>query len=188
MFQHEQIFTPTISYLRQMKKLFRKILAKKKQIGIILLLFFFIIQFIRPERNSVIANNGNDISHFTSVSPEVKTILETSCYDCHSDHTNYPWYTNIQPVGWWLNDHVNEGKEEVNFSQFKKYRIKRQIRKFEEIADQLKEDEMPLNTYLWIHGNAKLSDVQKKELSDWANSNYDSLAKRYPDSIPKSQK
>ncbi|HET6990725.1 MAG TPA: heme-binding domain-containing protein, partial [Bacteroidia bacterium] len=78
-----------------MKNFFKKILARKKQIGIILLLALIIIQFIRPERNTGMAANMNDITHYTKLPPEVKTILETSCYDCHSDHTNYPWYTNI---------------------------------------------------------------------------------------------
>ncbi len=170
-----------------MKNFFKKILAKKKQIGIVLLLALIIIQFIRFDRNTGSAATTNDISHFTSVSPEVKTILETSCYDCHSDHTNYPWYDNIQPVGWWLTSHVNDGKEELNFSQFNSYRIKRKIRKFHSIASEVKEDEMPLNTYLWIHGNAELNATQKETIMNWANRNYDSLAKIYPDSVPKEE-
>lgn len=153
-----------------------------------LLIALVIIQFIRPEKNTGIAANANDITHFTNVSPEVKTILETSCYDCHSDHTEYPWYTNLQPVGWWMNNHVNEGKEEVNFSQFKAYHIRRQIQKFQEISNQLKEDEMPLDSYLWIHHNAEMSDAQKKLIEDWAMKNFDSLAKLFPDSIPKPRK
>lgn len=166
-----------------MKKLLQKILAKKKQIGIFLLIIFILIQFIRPEKNSGMAANANDITNYCKVSTEVKSILETSCYNCHSDHTEYPWYSNVQPVAWWLNDHVEEGKGEVNFSQFKKYGIRRQIRKFHEIAEQVEEGEMPLNSYLWIHGNAELNPQQKKALLDWANFNHDSLVKLYPDSV-----
>ena len=164
-----------------MKKLF----AKKKQIGIALLVILIVIQFIRPEKNNGVAASANDITNFTAVSPQVKSILETSCYDCHSNHTEYPKYFYIQPVGWWLANHVNKGKQEINFSEFNSYRIKRKIRKFHEIAEQLQDDEMPLNSYLWIHGNAKLDPSQKKLLLDWANHNYDSLAKIYPDSVPK---
>lgn len=166
-----------------MKNLFRKIAAKKKQIFISLLVVLVVIQFIRPTRNLGTAENVNDISHFTAVPDNVKGILETSCYDCHSDHTNYPWYTNIQPVGWWMQDHVNEGKREVNFSQFNAYRVKRKMRKFKEIAEQIKEDEMPLNSYLWIHGNAKMSEEQKKVILDWADSNLAALEQQYPDSV-----
>lgn len=166
-----------------MKKFFRKIMAKKKQIAIVLLIAFIIIQFFRPTRNSGSADSPNDITHFTAVSAEVKSVLEKSCYDCHSDHTDYPWYTNIQPVGWWMNDHVNEGKREVNFSQFNSYRIKRKMRKFHEIAEQLEEDEMPLNSYLWIHHDAKLDDAQKKLIVDWAKENQQKLEEQYPDSV-----
>src|ERR1041385_4701794 len=115
----------------------KKISAKKKQIGIALLVLLIIIQFIRPGKNNGIASSQNDITHFTAVSPQVKTILETSCYDCHSNHTDYPWYNNIQPVAWWLANHVNKGKREINFSEFNSYRIRRKIRKFYEIAEQL---------------------------------------------------
>jgi hypothetical protein len=157
----------------------------KKKILFGLLIVFIIIQFFRPARNSGSAYSANDITHFTEVSPEVKSILEKSCYDCHSDHTDYPWYTNIQPVGWWMNHHVNEGKREVNFSQFNSYRIKRKMRKFHEIAEQLEEDEMPLNSYLWIHRDAKLDDAEKKLIMDWANENEKKLADQYPDSVIK---
>jgi hypothetical protein len=166
-----------------MKKFFKKISAKKKQIFISLLTLLIIIQFIRPDRNSGNAASSNDITHFTTVSPEVKSILEVSCYDCHSDHTEYPWYTNIQPVGWWMNDHVEEGKREINFSQFNSYRIKRKMRKFHEIAEQVEEKEMPLNSYLWIHKNAKLTASQAKLLIDWANQNQKILEEQYPDSV-----
>jgi exonuclease VII small subunit len=83
-----------------------------------------------------------------------------------------------------MNHHVNEGKREVNFSQFNSYRIKRKMRKFHEIAEQLEEDEMPLNSYLWIHRDAKLNDAEKKLIMDWANENEKKLAEQYPDSVP----
>ena len=152
------------------------------------MVFLFIlisIQFIRPAPNSGNADGANDIFHYTYVSPEVKRLLQKSCYDCHSDHTDYPWYTNIQPIGWWMQDHVDEGKDEVNFSQFNTYRIKRKIRKFHEIAEQIEEGEMPITSYTLIHGGAKLSSEQGKLLIDWATKNEDSLSKLYPDSLPK---
>jgi hypothetical protein len=151
----------------------------------ILLIALVIIQFIRPTRNTGIAANENDITHFTNVSPEVKTILETSCYDCHSDHTEYPWYTNIQPVGWWMTNHINEGKNHLNFSTFNSYPVSRKMRRLKGTANEVKEDEMPLDSYLWIHHNAEMTDAQKKLIEDWAMKNFDSLAKLYPDSIPK---
>ena len=127
----------------------------------------------------------NDITHSTTVSPEVKKLLEVSCYDCHSDHTEYPWYTNIQPVGWWLDHHVDEGTHEINFSQFNSYGVKRKMRKFHEIVEMIEEKEMPLNTYLWIHGDSKLDESQTKLLIDWASANQKMLEEQYPDSVSK---
>lgn len=160
----------------------------KKKIGYGLLIVFIVIQFIRPSRNNGNADGPNDITHYTTVAPEIKDIIQTSCYDCHSDHTNYPWYTNIQPVGWWMQNHVNEGKRDLNFSQFATYGISRKMRKFKGIANEVNEGEMPLDSYLWIHHNAKMSDIQKKLLIEWADKNRTALEQQYPDSIPKPRK
>ncbi|MEO5642888.1 MAG: heme-binding domain-containing protein [Bacteroidia bacterium] len=160
-------------------------MSRKKKIFYSLLAILIVIQFFRPERNSGNAASPNDIAHYTTVSPELKNIMAVSCNDCHSDHTDYPWYTNIQPVGWWLNNHVKDGKEEINFSQFNSYRVKRKMRKFHEIAEMIEEKEMPLNTYLWIHKDAKLTDSQAKLLMDWANDNEKMLELQYPDSVSK---
>lgn len=157
-------------------------MSLKKKILFGILIAFIGIQFFRPERNSGSATSPNDIAHATTVSPEIKSIMATSCNDCHSDRTEYPWYTNIQPVGWWLNHHVEEGKAEINFSQFNTYGVKRKIKKFHEIAEMIEEKEMPLNTYLWIHGNSKLNDSQSKSLLAWANENQRILEEQYPDS------
>src|SRR5665213_2694034 len=154
-----------------MKNILKKIWSKKRQIFITLFVIFVIIQFIRPTRNIGIADNANDITHATSVPADVDTILKTSCYDCHSDHTVYPWYTNVQPVGWWLTKHVNGGKRGLNFSQFNSYPISKKMRRYKQIAQEVNDDGMPLNSYLWIHAYAKLSDAQKKTISDWAMQN-----------------
>jgi hypothetical protein len=116
----------------------------------------------------------------------VQLILQTSCYDCHSSNTKYPWYASIQPVGWWLNDHVEEGKKEINFNEFASYSPRRKFKKFNEIIEQVKEDEMPLSSYTLIHRNAKLRDEQKKELITWASAQKDSMLLHYPiDSLQK---
>jgi hypothetical protein len=98
----------------------------------------------------------------------VQQILRTSCYDCHSNHTNYPWYTNIQPIGLWMQWHVNEGKEELNFSEFKTFTPKRQKHKFEEIEEVIEANEMPLWPYTLIHTETKLSAEQMTLLTNWA--------------------
>lgn len=138
-------------------------MSKKKKILYILLAIVIIIQFIRPERNLGKRETENTIF----VSNEVGQILQASCFDCHSNYTVYPWYTNIQPIGWWLNHHVNEGKEELNFSEFEAYSLKRKLHKLEEIKEMVDEGEMPLSSYTLIHGDASLSAEQKEILSKW---------------------
>lgn len=141
----------------------------KKRIVLILIALLVVIQFIRPARNLSATPSSNDISHFYKVPDTVAGILQRACNDCHSNNTRYPWYTNIQPVGWWMQHHVNEGKGELNFSEFGTYTAKRQNHKMEEVAEQVKKGEMPLNSYLWIHTDAKLTDQEKQILISWAN-------------------
>jgi hypothetical protein len=119
----------------------------------------------------------------------VQQILKTSCYDCHSNNTVYPWYSNIQPVAWWLKDHIDEGKRELNFSEFATYRIGRQYRKLEEINGEVKENKMPLESYTLIHSDAKLSDEQKLTLATWVTTLRDSIKAQYPeDSLKRPQR
>ncbi len=143
-----------------------------KKIGIALAAILVILQFIRPTKNEGTALTENDISHAINVPTDVQQILETSCYDCHSNHTTYPWYTNIQPIGLWMQHHVDEGKEELNFSEFKTYKLKRQKHKLEEIAEQVNEHEMPLSSYTLIHKNAALTPEQITLLANWANAEF----------------
>src|SRR5688500_5158531 len=117
----------------------------KKKIFVSLLLIFVLIQFIRPAKNEGKPYGANDYTHSLSVSPEIKNILETSCFDCHSNKTNHRWYENVQPFGWWMNNHISEGKEELNFSEFNTYSDKKKAHKLEETAEMVEEGEMPLN-------------------------------------------
>jgi hypothetical protein len=155
----------------------KKILKRTFQILLLALVF---IQIFRPEKNRAEGISKNDISKIYTVPADVQAILKTSCYDCHSNNTVYPWYANIQPAAWWLADHVKEGKKELNFSEFASYRIGRQYRKLEEINGEVKEDKMPLDTYLWIHRDAKLSNAQKLTLANWATAIRDTIKANYP--------
>lgn len=146
-----------------------------KKIGMALFAILVIIQFIRPERNGNWEKSDNDISMAINVPSNLQQILETSCYDCHSNHTTYPWYTNIQPIGLWMQHHVDEGKEELNFSEFKTYKPKRQKHKLEEIAEQVNEHEMPLSSYTLIHKNAILTPEQNVALVSWAKQEFEKI-------------
>jgi hypothetical protein len=152
-----------------------------KRFFLVLLLAFAVIQFFRPAKNIAAGVSANDITAKYSVPQDVQAVFKTSCYDCHSNNTNYPWYNNIQPVAWWLADHVKEGKKELNFSEFATYRIGRQYRKLEEINKEIEEGEMPLESYTIIHGNAKLSEQQKSTVINWVNTLRDSIKAQYPE-------
>src|SRR5579862_3867915 len=92
-----------------------------------------VIQFIRPSRNNGDADGLNTISKKYQVPEQIHSILKQSCYDCHSNNTNYPWYANIQPLGWWIQyTHVNDGKRHLNFSEFASYPEKKAKKKLEE--------------------------------------------------------
>lgn len=153
-----------------------------KKIFYLLLVIFIVIQFFRPEKNinTTAAATSNDITRIYKVPENVMTVLKTSCYDCHSNNTAYPWYNNIQPVAWWLKNHVDEGKREINFNEFASYAIRRQYKKLEEISEQVKEDEMPLSSYTLIHTNAKLNNEQKTLLTNWADEVRKEIFGKYP--------
>ena len=161
-----------------------------KKIGFGLLIVLIAIQFIPREKNInlSLSATANDISKAMPVPDDINIILKTSCYDCHSNNSAYPWYASIQPVAWWLNDHIAEGKKEINFNEFASYSLRRQFKKLGEIIEQLKEDEMPLSSYTLIHRNAALSEPKKLALSNWAKALKDTMQQKYPaDSLKKKQ-
>ncbi len=133
------------------------------------LIVFAAIQFIRPAKNDAPAG-PDDLAVKFPPPPEVKRMLETACYDCHSNHTRYPWYAQVQPTGWWLARHINDGKGALNFSEFGSYTAHRQAKKLQAISDEVTEHSMPLKSYTWIHRDAIFSEPQIKMLADWADS------------------
>jgi hypothetical protein len=153
-----------------------------KKISYLLLATLVLIQFFHPEKNihTTAAAVSKDISKVFSVPANVQLILQTSCYDCHSNNTEYPWYAEIQPVDWWLNHHIEEGKSEINFNEFSGYSLRRQYKKLEEIITQVKDGEMPLSSYCLVHKNAVLNAAQKTALTTWATAAMDSMKASYP--------
>lgn len=146
-----------------------------KIIAIILLLAFVGIQFIPTTRNQSDIVPVTDLMETYNVPEQVEVIFKTSCYDCHSNYTAYPWYNKIQPVSWIMEGHIKEGKAELNFSEFGSYSERKQKSKFKSILSQVKDGEMPLTSYTWMHREAKLSENEKKALEDWINKMLESL-------------
>ncbi|CAN5502975.1 heme-binding domain-containing protein [soil metagenome] len=141
-------------------------MAKKILIG--LLVVVVLLQFVRPAKNISAGPMMNGIETKYTIPANVQKALKYSCYDCHSNNTKYPWYTNIQPIGLWLQSHVNDGKRHLNFDEFATYPEKKAKHKFEEIEETTKTEWMPLESYLILHGDAKLTADQWKEMREWA--------------------
>lgn len=152
-----------------------------KKILIALAIVLVLIQFVRPEKN-ISGDNTYAIQTAYNVPPEVSTLLDGACNDCHSNTTKYPWYANVQPAAWWLANHVNEGKEHLNFSEFTNRRIAVQNHKLDEVVEMVKEKEMPLPSYTWfgLHPEADLTDEQRATLTLWAQSQMAMIAAKYP--------
>jgi len=143
----------------------------------------------KPKQNIAASISANDITMVHRVPPDVLQVIKTSCYDCHSNNTVYPWYASVQPVALWLGNHIDEGKHELNFSEFGTYSIRRKYKKFEDINEQVKENEMPLSSYTLIHRNAKLDENKKLLLANWVTSLRDSFKANYPaDSLARKKK
>lgn len=140
----------------------------EKNVGVLLVLFF-LIQFIRPKKNTGTVSGNTTMSSIYQVPPAVADIFGVSCYDCHSNHTRYPWYAELQPIGWLLDKHVREGKRELNFSEFAAYSERRKISKLKAIAAQVKDEEMPLGSYKWMHAAAKLTATEKQQIIQWVD-------------------
>jgi hypothetical protein len=150
--------------------------ARLKKTAFVAGAIFVLIQFVQPARNQNGQVLDTDISKMVSVPKNVQSILSKSCFDCHSNNTRYPWYTSIQPGGWFMAYHVRNGKEKLNFSDFGSYTKRRQESKLKSIAKQVEEDEMPLSSYALIHRDAVLSPSEKAAITVWANNARDSLS------------
>lgn len=153
-----------------------------KKIVLAIAVLLVLAQFVRPPRHTSDVS-GKDIVTKIAIPPEVLSLLRTSCYDCHSNATKYPWYAEIQPVGWWLNSHIQEARRDLNFSEFAGYRLKRQVFKLQQISDQVADEEMPLPSYLIMHSEARLTKGQRDMIVAWATAARDSLKSAYPDSL-----
>jgi len=160
-----------------------------KRFFVLLVIAFIVIQFFRPAKNISEGVSAGDITTKYTIPQDVQAALKTACYDCHSNNTSYPWYNNIQPVAWWLADHIKEGKKELNFSEFASYKIGRQYNKLEKINSEIKDGGMPLSSYTLIHKNAILNDQQKLSIASWVTSVRDSIKAHYPeDSLKRPQR
>ncbi|HQQ93116.1 MAG TPA: heme-binding domain-containing protein [Bacteroidia bacterium] len=147
----------------------RKHLTLKK-ISLTILILLVLIQAFRIDKTNPPIDPARDFLAISGASSEVSAILKTSCYDCHSHNSVYPWYTNIAPVSWWIKNHINEGRRHLNFSEWGQYSAKKADHKLEECVEMIQEGEMPMSSYTLVHKGTALSDEQKLLLVNWFNS------------------
>ncbi|MEB8344499.1 heme-binding domain-containing protein [Flavobacteriaceae bacterium KMM 6898] len=140
-----------------------------KIIVLALLVGFVGIQFIPTSRNQSAIVPKTDFMVVNDVPNQVESIIKTSCYDCHSNNTEYPWYNKMQPVAWFLEDHVQHGKEELNFNEWADLSSRRKNSKLKSILSQIEDGEMPLWSYTLVHREAKLSEDEKKIVLEWVS-------------------
>ena len=127
------------------------------------------IQFIPTKRNQSDIVPKTDFMVVNKVPESVMKTIRTSCYDCHSNNTSYPWYNNVQPMALYLQHHINEGKDELNFNEWDNYSKRRKKSKLRSIISQIEDNEMPLDSYTLLHKEAILSNDSKTELIDYMN-------------------
>jgi hypothetical protein len=138
-----------------------------KKISIGLFALFVIAQFINPEKNESEFVPESDFITLEQPPQHLADIMKTSCYDCHSNNTIYPWYDRITPVNFWVTDHIKHGKKHLNFSEWDSYSAKKKVHKLDEFIEMIEDKEMPLASYTLTHQDAKLSDADIAELTNW---------------------
>lgn len=138
-----------------------------KNIAIVLVLLFLFIQSFRIDKTTQPVDTSKDFIAFTSANAEVTNTIKIACYDCHSNQPSYPWYTNVAPFSWWVKHHINEGSHHLNFSEWGTYSEKRKNHKLEECIEMIEEGEMPIDSYTWMHKEAKLTDAQRLQLVEF---------------------
>ena len=146
-----------------------------KKIMLVIVVVFIAIQFIRPAHNKNGQVLPTDITKKVNVPDKVLDVFKNACYDCHSNNTHYPWYVNIQPMGWVMARHIKNGKADLNFSEFGTYSERKQANKLRAIAKSINDGSMPLSSYTIMHTDAKLGDDDKKLITDWVSDAKDTI-------------
>lgn len=151
-------------------------MGRLKKVGIAISIAFIAIQFIQPAHNSSGQVLAIDFLNLYNAPKSVNNIVYHACYDCHSNNTNYPWYSNIQPIAWMMENHIKKGKEVLNFSEFGNYTSRKQNSKLQSVMNSIKDGTMPISSYKLMHKEAQLSKNEKEIVINWIRQLNDSLA------------
>lgn len=133
-----------------------------------MLVILVLIQFYPYEKPMVNIDNPNDLLKNNKAPKSVANLLKSSCYDCHSYETTFPWYSNIAPVKWLVYNDINKGREELNFSEWNIINKDDKAEILDDISTVLLDEEMPLKKYILLHPEAKLSLEDRENIANWA--------------------
>jgi hypothetical protein len=153
-----------------------------KWVSIAIAAFLIISQAVRPARTNPPTDQSKTLEATGRLTPEIAAIFDRSCRDCHSNQTVWPWYSNVAPISWLLANDVNEGRRELSFSNWSDYDSRRALRKLQQICDEVREQEMPMASYVLLHPEAKLSEEDRRLICEWANRERERLSQGDPDS------
>lgn len=133
------------------------------------------LQFVPSELPPSSSRPASDLLGSGVIPDDVASMLKTSCYDCHSVETRYPWYSHVAPVSWLVAKDVREGREELNFSDWSTLSRRKKVSRLEDIKEMVAEGDMPMPIYLALHWDARLTDAQRQRLADWSNALQDQV-------------
>jgi hypothetical protein len=142
----------------------------------IIVVGFIVIQFFQPEKN-ISSETKNLIFNHEQMPADVQLVFKNACLDCHSNNTKYLWYHHISPVSWMINQHVIDGKDELNFSEWGEMDDYDRIGAVEDIRQEIERKTMPLKPYIIMHKEAKLSDEERAAVFAWLDKKGDELVK-----------
>jgi hypothetical protein len=146
-----------------------------KLLGGIFVIVLVGIQFFPAKTNLGENGTANDLIVMYKAPAEIGNLLTAACYNCHSNHTDYPWYSRVQPVGWLIGHDIKEGRDDLNLGEFGTYTAERQKVRLESMIEHIEKNEMPLPSYRLMHPEARLSEKEKQELISWLGEVEESL-------------
>jgi hypothetical protein len=142
-------------------------MPRKPRLWLKIVLFILVLGLIAIQLVPVERTNP-PVTAEIQLDSDVGEQLRLSCYDCHSNETNWPWYAWIAPVSWLAAGDVNEGREHLNFSVWADYPVDKRIHLLEEMREEIAESKMPMKIYLLLHGEARLDTAGREALINWA--------------------
>ena len=132
-----------------------------------LLALLIILQFFSIDKTNPPSAPEADFLTVAEAPDDMAGLIKRTCYDCHSNHTRYPWYANVAPVSYWIKGHIDHARSHLNFSTWTSYDSNKAQHKLEECYEEVLEGHMPLPSYTWMHSEARLADAERRSLANW---------------------